>query len=272
MADSSFIFESGDAVHVGSPVENDYVEEDGSLVSDGDVSEFVFISGRGLGAGELVFYTDYTDTVYELNYSDFSVKRSWTVGFTPHGVGGDGQVIWVGDETNSQIRKYDYENFNLLDTFSYNLQSDERITDVGGSANALYSGIDVGGAGSGTGTGEIWILDPDNGSKLQTITPSGTEEEVGGTGGTSNIFWNGNYDESQDPAPTTMYERDPDSGSSLRSGNPGIEQVVGSGGSQERLYVCSNSTGKIYELDPADFSVLRSASVPSTPVAGCGGM
>jgi hypothetical protein len=53
MVDSDYIFESGEAIDVGNPVENDYVKESNNDISDSDKSNFVFISDRGLG-GEVV--------------------------------------------------------------------------------------------------------------------------------------------------------------------------------------------------------------------------
>lgn len=49
MSDSDFIFERDDPIHVGSPVENDFVYSADVLVSDGDISDFAFIRDRGFG-------------------------------------------------------------------------------------------------------------------------------------------------------------------------------------------------------------------------------
>ena len=53
---SEFVFEEGDPVHVGSPVENNFVYAEGDLVSDGDISDFSFIEDRGFGASSVLFY------------------------------------------------------------------------------------------------------------------------------------------------------------------------------------------------------------------------
>lgn len=51
MVESDFIFEVGEPVDVGAPVENDFSHSRGELLSDGDESDLAFIRGRGLGPG-----------------------------------------------------------------------------------------------------------------------------------------------------------------------------------------------------------------------------
>lgn len=271
MVDSNLVFEKGDAVDEGNPVQNNFVYSEGTLVSDGDVSELSFVEGRGLGIGAVVFYTD-NSTIYELNYDDFSVKRSQSVGFSAHGIGGDANVVWVGDDETDEVRKLNYSDFSLIETGSLPVPSDERVSDVGGSQDSLYVITDKDGA-SPPGAGRIWVVDPDTYSIETEINLSdGGGTEAGGAGGTANVYWQANYEQDQDPSPSTLHERDTDTAASLRSSDVGITQVIGAGGSDAQIYLASNSVGKIYEVDPSDFSVLRSASVPNLPAYGCGGM
>lgn len=54
-----FVFERGEEVHTGSPVENEFVFASDELVSDNDVSDFAFIRDRGLGAPSNIIHFDY---------------------------------------------------------------------------------------------------------------------------------------------------------------------------------------------------------------------
>lgn len=51
MSESDFVFEGHDPIAVGTPIENEFVFERETLVSDGDISDFAFITDRGLGTG-----------------------------------------------------------------------------------------------------------------------------------------------------------------------------------------------------------------------------
>jgi len=53
-----FVFEEGEGVHTGAPVDNDFVHVEGELVSDGDISKLAFVEDRGIGAGllDVTFY------------------------------------------------------------------------------------------------------------------------------------------------------------------------------------------------------------------------
>lgn len=54
MPQSSYVFESGEAIEVGSHGQHDYVFSGGSPVSDTGQSTLVFESGSGLGAGDII--------------------------------------------------------------------------------------------------------------------------------------------------------------------------------------------------------------------------
>jgi len=104
MAESDFVFESGEPIDVGNPVENNYVEESGELVSDGDISQFVFISGRGFGAGTV---KDGRLTVYDGLSEDDPIIT--TVGFNidEQNAPQVGQEIPIGFFSSDGDQKFD---------------------------------------------------------------------------------------------------------------------------------------------------------------------
>lgn len=83
MPDSDYIFESGEAISVGSHGEHDFVYASGKEVTDTGQSEYVYEAGTGLGGGSLVvdgttvgFYeTDDTPSEW-LDYTEQNVDTN----------------------------------------------------------------------------------------------------------------------------------------------------------------------------------------------------
>lgn len=76
MVDSTFVFESGDPIDVGSAGENDFVLAGGEQVTDGGVSKTVFEAGTGLGTDAggfpITFEEDSLESAWFGNRSQFS--------------------------------------------------------------------------------------------------------------------------------------------------------------------------------------------------------
>jgi len=267
MVDSDFVFEQGEPVDVGNVVENNFTHEQRELVSDGDRSEFVFISGRGLGPGRVVLYSSRGE-FHELNYSDMSIIRTKSVGFDAHGIGGDSNVVWVGDDDNDRILKYDYDDFTFLDSGSVPVPDDERLSEVGGDTNNLYAVTDTSSTKENMTDGDLsgrrWTLDPDTFS-VTSETAYEYPTQPGGIGGFKDTvhfgYWTDEEDENGDPVNAT-----------LNGQEVPYARVVGAGGNSERVYSLDSSDDKIYVHNASDLSIIKSEPVPKTPVYGLGGV
>lgn len=56
MSGEDYIFENGEPIAIGSPIENQFTHASGELIADGEDSLFTFIEGRGIGSAGLVSY------------------------------------------------------------------------------------------------------------------------------------------------------------------------------------------------------------------------
>lgn len=123
MVDSDYIFESGEAVDVGNPVENNYVKEADGNISDGDESKLAFISSRGFGVGiQTVVRYDASKGETLLNGSE---------------IANDGERItdWLDYEGDADLTSF----IGPIRTDNYT--NGETVVDFKGQGNALSFSI-----------------------------------------------------------------------------------------------------------------------------------
>lgn len=276
MPNSDFVFENENALHFGAPRENDFVYHKGELVSDSNESNFAFIRERGLGGFDPVVYAvdggsdaDDPNAFYELNYDDFSVKRSVSFSFETHGAGGDADTAWVHENGGATIYKLDAADLSIVDSNTVNVQSGAQLTEIGGDSEfALAAERHP----DGSTDSRILKIDADT-LEIVDSAPRTDNDFLSASGGTATVFYTGEAVRQDGTRKRGTIEETSTSTLDVvrREDYPVDDYPDGAGGSIDHVY--AGHKGTIFELDPEDFSVIRQVSSPlNGSLIGIGGV
>lgn len=283
MPGSDFVYESGEPIGVGTHGETDFLFHQGDPVPNTGDSEYVYEAGTGLGGAQPVVYACDDTKIYELDYdNNFSITRSHTPSFSPHGAGGDSNTIWVGDNDNSKeptIYKLDADDFSVQDrrtvTGSIDGYDYSNVTDCGGDSRSCFMTIVVRDEnGDALNKRAVVRLDEDlNIFQKEELTDS----RLDATGGTTTVFWSGEREVAENPSKANLVERDADL-FSIENETGFIEwggSIVGAGGSVNRSYWLRpdyDGGGPYIQERDADLNFVREEQNPISGALGLGGM
>jgi hypothetical protein len=258
MTNSEFVFESGEAISVGIHGETDFLFHSGDPVPNTGKSKVVFESGVGLGQKQVLYVRpdDGSKKVYELNPEDGSVIRSGNLSFQPHGIGGDTDTVWVGEDENSngKIYKLDAGDFSVIDSRTF---SDDNIfgpTSLGGDSNRCFVSLNK---VSGTQGRIIYILDED----LNVVSRFTSNKRINAIGGATGAIYTGIrlLDSNGDKTDNANLQRrdntftvQAETGSIPQGGN-----IPGAGGSSDRAYFSANPSSNDINIYDPDMNFVR---------------
>jgi len=190
--------------------------------------------------------------LYELNYSDFSTKRSKTVsgGSSYGGGGGDEQYLWVSVEKSGYIYRRAASDFSVINSYHLGVGY---MDDCGGHRDSH-----VGVARYSSTYRYLYKFTPTL-SSYSTITRS---EKPTGIGGGKSRWWYASAETDK------VYEIDPNNwAANIRSKGFVNPETVG-GGDNHVYVVYDVAAPKLAELNPNDLSVIRSISRSYKGVGG----
>lgn len=104
MTDSDFVFLNGEPIDVGNAVENDFVFAGDRLVSDGDVSDFAFIGGRGLGSATV---SGGVLTIYDGLSEDDPIITTLNFNINEAEAPSKGTKVPIGFYSSDEAQRYD---------------------------------------------------------------------------------------------------------------------------------------------------------------------
>jgi len=262
MADSTFVYEQGEAISVGSHGDHDFVFHEGDPVTDTGISDLVFEAGTGLGQAHLIWYSQKSpDKYHEIDYDTFSIVQS---GDSPantdatQGAGGVENTAWCFSDSESKFWELD-SSISVVRT----VQIGSRVYTCGGGSDS--SGVLYAGRVETTGVDKI---DAGDASILeQTGSLSGD-----GAGGKEDVAWVASNNPNSDGG--TLRELDPNDLSTVQSRSyPTSQNAAGMGGSTEVCYYTeSGDSGYWYELDTGDMSIIRQKTTDTSRPHGMGGV
>lgn len=191
---------------------------------------YVYATGIG-GTKDTIWHCDYfSDHVYELSVSDFSVVRSrkeYDTPIDPQGIGGDDNTIWCTSGYDYDIFELSTSNLSVIRSRSSPDRWDA-VRGIGGDANTIWY----------CSRFYVYKLSTSNlGVIRRTSAPTGFAE---GIGGNVNVVWYSNISNSN------IYELSTIDFSVMRSAPVG--SFRGIGGNVDVIWACNGST--VYELDP----------------------
>lgn len=263
VGDEILILEDGTALSKSVPNVGDDVVVYDSDDSRGDsvpsVGDDVVLSKSALAQGPsgeaagVIYYAEFrgdgsNERIYKLDKESFDVLESFDIDWVPHGIGGDEDVVWVGDD-NSKTTAFKRDPTRLTKISEGTLPVNQ--TEMGGGEDVLYVCLNE--------TGEVARLDPDT-YEVQ-VRVDGPGDGVNGIGGKSGVCWH-NTDH-------TVYELDPDDLSVLRSNNVQSQlqggALVGIGGSETSIFAVeqsgANPNGFIHEVDPETLDITKTNEI-----------
>lgn len=232
MSKSSYIFESGNAIDVGSHGEHDYVFASGEPVVDSGQSDLVYESGIGIGGGSIrAILKDGGTTLVDTGLIEETTYRSGGIGFVADGTTTQGVVgIWdnyqlsdgstVDDFSDGDISEYSgkTENFEVVsgklegkqnsDGSTANIASTSGLSNYPSPGDSFSWEVELG--PENTGVSGVWAAQGATGTGLV----DGYDVIIGTGGGTDNALYlrkieNGNatklYSESINLSTGTVY-------------------------------------------------------------------
>jgi len=271
---SSYVFDRGEAIEIGTHGEHDFVFDENTPVNDEGQTTLVFEEGTSLGSGKIVWYAGRDATgvngstangLFELDPSDFSVIRSNTsLGYTIQGAGGDATVIWTvspgsaDNISNSSIyREHTPTDLSLVRSKEFTV-TDETLgpTESGGNDTNFYIKTE-GFTSDGLPPQEQRQLRERDVNDFSLIRSVDDPENGGGLGGDNARVWEGSRTDG------FVRERSPDDFSVVNAVDKGIAWLCFGGGGS--VYAGQDDPDTLYELDPTDFSTIKSSGKPSSP-------
>jgi len=289
MTDSTFVYDEGDPIEVGTHGEEDVLYHEGNPVPNTGNSALVYEQGTGIGGAIPVVWASDDTYVYELDYdNDFAILRQHSPSFSPHGAGGDNAVIWVGEgdiAKDPAIYLLDADDFSLLDSRTIT----GTITEPSGY-EAPYRNVTECGGTRDRGFATIVAESSDdyefnhraivslNGDLTTDQIDEILSNRINATGGTSQVFWTGQRKEETESSEVNLKRRDPTSTGFTTEIETGYIEWNGNvpacGGSVERVYFGGQTSGgdrQIQERD-GDLNVVRTVDAPNISYLGLGGM
>jgi len=281
MTESSYLFEQGEAVSVGSHGDHEYVFHSGDPVPDTGLSSLVFETGVGLGEAQVVFFSDQSNNRFaELDYADFSViqSRSSPVGSDPDGAGGDPTVFWGA---NSQPDDRDLDRFFEFDPADlsvvrsvqpdYSTESEPSgPSEAGGGADYFieseYNNYKQSKNGYNERAPSDLSIIRSTGVSSPAFDPNNEIEKANASGGDTTYTYTGGDRigiEQRDYGDWSVIQR--------VDAVEGKFQPNGVGGGGSTVYNTDTTSDNVQERDPSDLSVIRSSSSPTGSVSGIGG-
>ena len=190
-------------------------------------------------------------SLYRLNYDDLSVAAQFDLGYTPHGCGGDKDVVYVGDENDRyHVEKRNPDDLSLIESG----ELADIQTEMGGDSNSFYY-VDS----NANPDKEVHEAFPSTFNEAQTAKVA---ESPSGVGGTDRRVWFSSAETNK------VYELDrnnfnnvlnsADMPSDLLNEN---RNVVGCGGGDNHVYTVMNSgdgaNGYLLEHDTETLQEVR---------------
>jgi hypothetical protein len=247
MTDSDFVFENGNPIDVGTAVKNDFVFIEGELVSDGDVSDFASIEGRGLGPSDVAFAAQDTNVQNVTKFSrvemadlDSGTTSSGASSVNPQDIVFGNSAVFVATEEN--VVTMDPVDLSQTDS---TVDQSSRFNVVGWHDGHIYAGNE---------DGTLYEYDPSGMSLVdsytfvdvvQSFSSDDTHLYFGGGNASGDNVWS--YDRQSDTTEASTDVMTEVRGAAVRGtgdlfvgGNDGIRQLSRPGLSVNGKYIKGN--------------------------------